>query len=903
MNRWLSFEDTVLEANYHSYMTKNMMKYPKILAYTLTSYGSLNILMTIIEHFISDCAYHKEIEWLLSRLITIIIGCIIFGFMIFISKKNSGKNFETLKFLLGFILQVSLDEDLFIQVNSCEAEAVRYYYFWESYQIQFYKIFVCVLFEKWTHRLFFFCFSSGYYCIMKIQSTYDILHILRESGYCLIFGLIMYYFESISRERFSELKILLDREIGWRKLLDHVPEDIMILDNNNNVKYKNIALFNVDKNEDKIEKVPFKSNLIFNRIKKEDEFISQINNLSLRDNIEELKIRDVTEMYARIDSRCSLKIDSQEDYFKYENDMINHLNNDNLTNIPIIMELKKRACTLKEVLNIINSPNKLPVDDNIYLTFDGFYGNRSIELRMVSTFFEGKKCLMMIILDTTQRDLIIKLEQNDKYKNMILSTVTHELRNPLNSSMSMLQLAVDNESISNKIKDELLHPSLRSLGILANLINDILDYSQIQANKLKLVFQYVDLRDLIYDVCLLVETQCYRKGLKLRVYIDPEIPEIFKTDPNRLTQILMNLLSNSLKFTKTGSIKISVKIKDKIQGLITIAVSDSGIGIKAEDIPNLFQEYCKLDLGKNANINVMGCGLGLNISQKLAKCLGKEGDIDCGIQIESQVLKGTSFWFTIHDKREKSDNPTNSFLELNDGLNNKKIKKNYEKFSSMNSMPISSNSLEVLLKKGRRFSNKLNRNIANKSSAEEDIRFSIIDEGNKEDPANYVLENYFGMENHFGLENPLVGSVVFSQKDLSEIQEDKYYDLLGIRILIIYEETIEFNSINIELEDLKYDKAFSVESAMKKISLYSNSTEEALKLIIIDSSIAIIEAFTINEKLKNNMQSNVLPKIPIIVIIENVDEYTKNQYKEIGIDKFLQKPVKKDHILDAIRNL
>ena len=91
MNRWVCFGDKVLEANYQSYITKNMLKDQKILAFTVASYGSLNILIAIIEHFISDFEYHKEIEWLTLRLITIITGCIIFSFTILISKKNSGK--------------------------------------------------------------------------------------------------------------------------------------------------------------------------------------------------------------------------------------------------------------------------------------------------------------------------------------------------------------------------------------------------------------------------------------------------------------------------------------------------------------------------------------------------------------------------------------------------------------------------------------------------------------------------------------------------------------------------------------------------------------------------------------------------------------------------------------------
>ena len=101
--------------------------------------------------------------------------------------------------------------------------------------------------------------------------------------------------------------------------------------------------------------------------------------------------------------------------------------------------------------------------------------------------------------------------------------------------------------------------------MLASLINDILDSSQIQANKLKLVFQDVDLRQVILDACILIEIQCKRKGLQLFLEID-NIPENFKTDSKRLTQILLNLLSNALKFTLVGFIKIFVKWENESQG-------------------------------------------------------------------------------------------------------------------------------------------------------------------------------------------------------------------------------------------------------------------------------------------------------------------------------------------------
>ena len=426
-------------------------------------------------------------------------------------------------------------------------------------------------------------------------------------------------------------------------------------------------------------------------------------------------------------------------------------------------------------------------------------------------------------------------------------------------------------------------------------MSDILDNSKINVNKIKLVFAYTDVRKIIYDSCFLIDTQCESKGLKLRVYIDEDVPEVFKTDQNRLTQILMNLLSNALKFTEIGYIKITAKMKDKSEGLLTISVIDSGIGIKMDDISDLFQEYGKLDLENNT----VGCGLGLNLSQKIAKELGKEGDIDCGIKVKSQLNKGTNFSFTIHDKKEKSDNETEY------SLFNDKNSQNNKKLTNLNDKILfHQNSSENFLKKGKKIDKKLTKYVT-KNYSQEDFCFSI-DEGSKEDASKYMTEKNFGIYTEENNEIPEDERRLFkissARSLLSEMKNVEYFDIEDVKILIIHnnDSDKDFNYINSDLKDLAYDTAFSVDSAIKKINL-ANKTDQSMKLIMIDSSIPIIDAFTINEKLNNHMVMKNIPNIPIIGITEIVDRETLKKYAEIGINDILQKPVKKNQILNIIK--
>ena len=186
--------------------------------------------------------------------------------------------------------------------------------------------------------------------------------------------------------------------------------------------------------------------------------------------------------------------------------------------------------------------------------------------------------------------------------------------------------------------------------MLANLINDILDYSQIRANKLRLVYQSCEIKQTISEACNLIEIQCKTKGVNLIIEISDDLPNNIETDHNRLTQILLNLLSNSMKFIKKGFIKLIVKWHNKQGRLIYVGVEDTGIGIKEVEKKKLFTDFAKLDLGSDLKLNATGCGLGLSIANKLAVCLGPEDSE--GIQVESEEGKGSLFYFIIHDKQK-----------------------------------------------------------------------------------------------------------------------------------------------------------------------------------------------------------------------------------------------------------
>ena len=698
MDPWLRFKDLSLEMNYQNHSTKNIIKQYKLMIYVIIIFILTNLFSILTKYFLSDIeTYHADM-WIIRKIFILTIASIIFLMIINRIRYNPTRlnSIEIIKLTCGLIFQIFFDDDFIMKFY--QSYAPTYEIAWGAGQIEFTTLLICLFLNRWTYRVMYFVCSSLYFSFIKIECDYEYSEQITQIGFCIVFGIVVYYIEKLSRENYLEFHNLLESEKVWKGLLDQLPEDIAIFDNKGNVRYKNETFLG--------EKTKKEGFLDISDKKDNQEILSKVNNMRLRDSMTDLITRfERSSSYINLrgDSNINIILESMQD-IKIKKKDINA--NASIKKQNMINKLKKKFRTLSQVIKILNPHLNILLDYNLYLIFDGIYDGKSVEIRVVTTLFQNEKCLMMLCFDTTQRDLIIKLEQNDRYKSIILSTVSHELRNPLNSTISMLQLVVDDEELPLKIREDILQPSLRSLGLLSILINDILDYSQIQANALKLVFQPVDIQRIIFDACVLINIQCQRKGLKLRVHIASDIPKIITTDPNRLTQILLNLLSNALKFTITGYIRILMKFVDMDNDLILISVQDTGIGIKAEDIPQLFQEYGKLDQGKNGKINATGCGLGLNISQKLAKRLGNQDGK--GIEVISDINKGTTFFFVIKDKKDCSQDIESMIKDKSQdhGLAYNKL---YEKF--------------------------------NKCTMNEEDFDICFEEGDKEDAAKYLMEN------------------------------------------------------------------------------------------------------------------------------------------------------------------
>lgn len=230
-------------------------------------------------------------------------------------------------------------------------------------------------------------------------------------------------------------------------------------------------------------------------------------------------------------------------------------------------------------------------------------------------------------------------QKADRAKSRFLAVMTHEMRTPLNAVLGMLDLLKETEL--NEHQQRLITTGENSSELLLSVINDILDFSSMEAGKLKLDHQTFNLHAVIEQSIEFLSCQAKQKGLGLITVLDPGLPQSVKGDKMRLRQVLVNLVSNAVKFTDTGNITVSAsaELSENQEVVLNCQVQDTGIGIPPSLQATLFQEFSKIDQSDARNSN--GTGLGLAISKRLVNLMG--GDIT----LESQLNQGSCFSFNI----------------------------------------------------------------------------------------------------------------------------------------------------------------------------------------------------------------------------------------------------------------
>ena len=234
----------------------------------------------------------------------------------------------------------------------------------------------------------------------------------------------------------------------------------------------------------------------------------------------------------------------------------------------------------------------------------------------------------------------IEAQSANKAKSAFLANMSHEIRTPINVMLGMNEMIL-RESESKEIR-QYAKSIERSGGYLISLINNILDISRIESGKMEIEEGKYELRQLLDEVMLIAEKQAEQKSLKMNLIFDKTLPAYLIGDVIHIKQILLNLINNAVKYTKEGQIDIKVS-KNAEETKLIFEVKDTGIGIKEENLPVLFDAFMRVDSKKNKKIK--GTGLGLAIAKQLVEQMGGM------IWVESVYGKGSSFFVQLPMKK------------------------------------------------------------------------------------------------------------------------------------------------------------------------------------------------------------------------------------------------------------
>lgn len=246
------------------------------------------------------------------------------------------------------------------------------------------------------------------------------------------------------------------------------------------------------------------------------------------------------------------------------------------------------------------------------------------------------------VAERTQELVVAKdlAEAANRAKGQFLANMSHELRTPLNAVIGYADLLASRDDVSGEVREQLL--TIHSSGnLLLALINDILDLSKIDSNKMVLESIPCDLAQLLKSIPPLFTPIAQEKGVALNTNIDPCLPQWIKADPTRLRQVLLNLVGNAVKFTAHGSVNLNAQtvLQNGTTVQICFKVTDSGIGIPKEKLAVIFHAFDQADGSTTRRFG--GTGLGLSIASRLVQLMGSK------IIVSSEEGKGSEFSFTI----------------------------------------------------------------------------------------------------------------------------------------------------------------------------------------------------------------------------------------------------------------
>ena len=566
-----------------------------------------------------------------------------------------------------------------------------------------------------------------------------------------------------------------------------------------------------------------------------------------------------------------------------------------------LSNLKTKAGIEEQILQTVDVYGKEVIccrnkeeTENIYFTVKKKeFGEHSGSLGCIYVFHDTTDSVLKL---QSMEEANIQLERASKMKADFLANMSHEIRTPMNAVIGMAEIAL-REDTSPEVASY-LRQIVSSGHNLVNIINDILDYSKIEAGKMDIHTDDYEPLSELNDVANVLATRIGDKPLELFVHVPSDMPRLLHGDAMRIRQILINLANNAVKFTQEGIVFIDVSFErtaaDEIN--LTYHVKDTGPGIKTEDLHKLFQNFQQVDSKRNRAVE--GTGLGLAISQRLTEAMGGR------IGVTSKYGVGSDFYFSIP---QKVVDETASLL-----VDNADKKRALVLFDRGDAVEQFENEIKALgLKVG----------ILHK--------LSEYTPGEEEDYLFFDKKNYNDEIRKFLEEHPAITGVV-----LVNFDSDFRADIKNLRVMRRPQTTINMVTAlnNREVIETRTDGGFVIDYAapearilivddnainitiaqgllrpVKAICEGALSGAEALEkmksgtydLVLMDHMMPEMDGVETAKKIRAEIPGG--DSVPIIALTANVLEGVKDMFLKEGMNDFVAKPVDIEDLLTKLK--
>ena len=509
-------------------------------------------------------------------------------------------------------------------------------------------------------------------------------------------------------------------------------------------------------------------------------------------------------------------------------------------------------------------------------------------------------------------------ERAAKLKSEFLANMSHEIRTPMNGVLGMLDLIKDTGMTAEQ--RDLIETASNSAESLLIVINDILDFSKLEAGKIELETIDFNLRLLVEEVCALMSVRAHDKGLELNCFLPPNLPRRWLGDPNRIRQVLTNLIGNAIKFTDSGEVSVKVfEQEPTLKGsMLGFEVADTGIGLSPESQARLFQPFTQADSSTARRFG--GTGLGLSISRNLVHIMHG------GIGVDSALGQGARFWFSLPlQTNEHAEQPLITDLQgkraliVDDNATNLKILRHYLEHwgmivSETDNAPEAMRLLEQAVGNNRGFEIMLT-----------DLHMPGMDGGAL---AEAVMKNaeiadiprLLLSSGGFGADGDRQ-KYGFSQALLKPVRQAVLFDAIAIalqapakkseaaseaapdvpdysrhRLLVIEDNKVNQKLIMTLLAKFlcKADLAENGQEALDRLE------QQTYDLIFMDCQMPIMDGYEAVRILRQREVTANKPRTPVIALTAHASNEDREKCLSSGMDDFLGKPIARTQLAKAL---